>query len=196
MFGVPQTAIHHPEIDTGEHVLLALRVAAQLTPDPLVRFAVLVHDLGKGTTPADLLPRHHGHEERGVALVSELAKRLHVPNRFADLGRLTSRYHLLCHRAPELRGSTLERLLSALDAGRRPERLEQFLLACEADARGRLGREEQHYPGADYLRRAHAAALEIDAQALAVDHSGPELGEAIRNERIKRLESFRAARRQ
>lgn len=166
LFGVPQPALHHPEIDTGVHVLMCLEQAALLSEDPVVRFATLVHDVGKGTTAPHCWPSHHGHEERGVALITQLCERLRVPTRFAALGRLTSQYHTHCHRAAELRPDTLLKLLEALDAFRRPVQLTQFLLACEADARGRTGFEERPYPQAARVRAAFTAASAIDIPAL------------------------------
>jgi len=166
LFGVPQPALHHPEIDTGVHVLMCLEQAARLSDDPVVRFATLVHDLGKGTTLPAYWPSHHGHEERGVALIAGLSERLRVPTRFTSIGRLVSQYHTHCHRAGQLRADTLLKLLEALDAFRRPLQLTQFLLACEADARGRTGFEERPYPQADRVRAAFAAASAIDIPAL------------------------------
>ena len=172
LFGVPQPALHHPEIDTGVHVLMCLEQAARLSDDPVVRFATLVHDLGKGTTLPAYWPSHHGHEERGVALVAALSERLRVPTRFAAIGRLVSQYHTHCHRAGQLRADTLLKLLEALDAFRRPLQLTQFLLACEADARGRTGFEERPYPQADRVRAAFAAASAIDIPALLQSSGG------------------------
>ena len=172
LFGVPQPALHHPEIDTGVHVLMCLEQAARLSDDPVVRFATLVHDLGKGTTLPAYWPSHHGHEERGVALIAALSERLRVPTRFAAIGRLVSQYHTHCHRAGQLRADTLLKLLEALDAFRRPLQLTQFLLACEADARGRTGFEERPYPQADLVRAAFAAASAIDIPALLQSSGG------------------------
>jgi tRNA nucleotidyltransferase (CCA-adding enzyme) len=172
LFGVPQPALHHPEIDTGVHVLMCLEQAARLSADPVVRFATLVHDLGKGTTLPAYWPSHHGHEERGVALIAALSERLRVPTRFAAIGRLVSQYHTHCHRAGQLRADTLLKLLEALDAFRRPLQLTQFLLACEADARGRTGFEERPYPQADRVRAAFAAASAIDIPALLQGSGG------------------------
>jgi tRNA nucleotidyltransferase (CCA-adding enzyme) len=172
LFGVPQPALHHPEIDTGVHVLMCLEQAARLSADPVVRFATLVHDLGKGTTLRAYWPSHHGHEERGVALIAALSERLRVPTRFAAIGRLVSQYHTHCHRAGQLRADTLLKLLEALDAFRRPLQLTQFLLACEADARGRTGFEERPYPQADRVRAAFAAASAIDIPALLQGSGG------------------------
>lgn len=190
LFGVPQPAHHHPEIDTGVHCLMVLDQAARLTPDPRIRFAALVHDLGKGETPADILPHHHGHEKRSVALVEALCKRLRVPNDFRDLAVKVARYHSHCHHAFELRAETLLRTLTDLDAFRRPERLEDFLLACEADIRGRSGFEAHDYPQAELFRKAFVAARAVDAKALAAEGlKGQALGErlqALRTEAVRR----------
>lgn len=166
LFGVPQRADYHPEVDTGAHLLLVLDQAARLSTDPCVRFAALMHDLGKGTTPADLLPRHHGHEERSVRLLEKLCDRYRVPNDYRELAITVARYHGLCHRADELRPETTLKLLQSADAFRRPERFEHFLLACEADARGRLGLQDRPYPHADLLRRARQTAMAVDTTAL------------------------------
>lgn len=192
LFGVPQPPAHHPEIDTGVHVLMALQQAVKMGAVNEVRFAVLMHDLGKGVTPAEVLPQHIGHEEKGIALVEKVCLRLKVPTRYRELALKVCQYHTLCHRAMELRGSTMIKLFTGLDALRRPERLEAFLQACEADARGRLGLEDRDYPQADYLRCALAVAAEVDASEFAAKNlSGKALGEAIRAERIRRLEAQR-----
>ncbi len=185
LFGVPQPAQHHPEIDTGVHVLLCLQQAARLSDAAEVRYATLVHDLGKGTTAPQYWPSHHGHEARGVALVQGVGERLRVPTRFTALGRLVSQYHTHCHRALQLRPDTVLEVLEALDAFRRPQQLMQFLLACEADARGRTGFEERAYPQTDYLRRAHAAASAIDIAALLA--AGAEATPVRASQEIKRL---------
>jgi tRNA nucleotidyltransferase (CCA-adding enzyme) len=197
LFGVPQPAKWHPEIDTGVHLLMALRQSARLSSKPEVRFAVLVHDLGKGTTPSRHWPRHTGHEERSVALVRALCQRVGVPNRFRDLGIAVARYHGLAHRALELRPGTVVRLLEAVDAFRRGDRFEDFLLACEADARGRLGLEAEPYPQAAWLRQAARAALAVDAAALAATTglTGMKLGAALREERARAVAATRAASR-
>ena len=192
LFGIPQTAQYHPEIDTGIHTLMCLEQAARLSPDTDVRFAVLLHDLGKGTTPATEWPRHIGHEKRGVKLVEEVCKRLKAPNQYRDLARVTSEYHLHCHRALELRGKTVLKLLWATNALRQPERFEAFLLACEADARGRLGSEQRDYPQADYLRQALGVALTVNAaQFTGQGLQGKAIGAAIQAERIRLLEELR-----
>lgn len=192
LFGVPQTQTHHPEIDTGVHTLMALAQAARLTQDTNVRFAVLVHDLGKGIAPEEEWPRHIAHEHRGLKLVKNVCRRLKAPKRYLELASAVCGNHLLCHKAMELRGKTLLKLLNSVDAMRRPERFEQFLLACEADARGRLGFEERDYPQAEYLRAALVVARQITAQQFAAEKlSGKELGESINRERIACLEALR-----
>jgi tRNA nucleotidyltransferase (CCA-adding enzyme) len=192
LYGVPQTAEHHPEIDTGVHVMMALQQAVRLSPATDVRFAVLLHDLGKGTTPAAEWPRHIAHEQRGVKLVDRVCKRLKAPRAYRDLARLACEYHTHCHRALELRGRTVLKLLQASDALRRPERFEALLLACEADARGRQGFETRDYPQADYLRRALATAQAVTAADFAAEGlQGKALGQAIRDERVRRLEAMR-----
>jgi tRNA nucleotidyltransferase (CCA-adding enzyme) len=192
LYGVPQTEEHHPEIDTGVHVMMALQQAVRLSPSTDVRFAVLLHDLGKGTTPAAEWPRHIAHEKRGVKLVDRVCKRLKAPRAYRDLARLACEYHTHCHRALELRGKTVLKLLQASDALRRPERFEAFLLACEADARGRQGFEARDYPQADYLRRGLATAQAVTAADFAAQGlQGKALGQAIQEERVRRLEAMR-----
>jgi tRNA nucleotidyltransferase (CCA-adding enzyme) len=192
LFGVPQTAEHHPEIDTGVHTLMALQQAATLSAATDVRFAVLIHDLGKGTTPRAEWPRHIAHEQRGIKLVDQACKRLRAPNQFRDLASKVCQYHTHCHRALELRGDTLLKLLTATDALRRPDRFEAFLLACEADARGRLGLEQREYPQADYLRRALALAQGVTAAQFAdAELAGKALGDAIKREQVRLLEALR-----
>ncbi|CAG0940852.1 Multifunctional CCA protein [Gammaproteobacteria bacterium] len=188
LWGVPQVADWHPEVDTGTHLLLALEQAARLSPRAEVRFAVLVHDLGKGTTPPAEWPRHIGHEERGVALVEALCRRLGAPNRFRELGCAMARWHGLCHRALELRPPTILRLLEGVDAWRRAGRFEDFLLACEADARGRSGRADTPYPQAALLRRCLQAAQAVDAASLVSAGLAAEaLREALREARTRAI---------
>ena len=167
LFGVPQPAQHHPEIDSGVHTLMVLEQAAALTDDLEVRFAALTHDLGKGTTPGEMLPKHHGHEQRGAKLVAALCERLKAPRALRELAELVAHHHLIAHRALELRPSTALELLEHLDAFRRPQRATQFFTACEADARGRTGREAAPYPQRARLEAAHAAARGVDARAVA-----------------------------
>lgn len=175
LFGIPQPPRHHPEIDTGVHTLMVLRQACRLSQEPETRLAALLHDLGKGTTPKAEWPNHHGHEQRGAKLVEQLCDRLRVPNRFRESSRLAAEYHTHCHRAFELKPATLLRTLQKLDALRRPERLEQFLIACKADARGRTGFEQQPYPQADYFRAAREAAAAVDTAALARRATDPAM---------------------
>ena len=186
LFGVPQPPQHNPEIDTGVHVMLVIDQAARLSPDTRVRFAALVHDLGKGVTPPADWPRHIGHEAAGAKLVAKFCQRLRVPNDYRDLGMLVARYHAHCHRAAELKPSTLLDTLEALDAFRRPERVEMFVLACEADARGRTGFEAAPYPQADIFRRAYAAARSVDTAAAAASSGaqGSQISAIIRRQRI------------
>lgn len=189
LFGVPQSPQWHPEIDTGAHLLLALAAAARAGEDPETVFAVLVHDLGKGLTPQDVLPRHLGHEARGVPLVRRLCERLGVPNGWRDLAVAVTREHLNVHRAFELKPATVIRLFTAVDAWRRPERFARFLAACRADARGRAGNENAAYEQADYLEavRAEAAPVRVATEGL----SGPEIGEAIETARIAVAQSVK-----
>jgi tRNA nucleotidyltransferase (CCA-adding enzyme) len=167
LFGVPQTTQYHPEIDTGVHVMLVIDHAARHGLALEVRFAALMHDLGKGATPQEMLPRHIGHEQRGVALVRDVCMRLRVPNECRDLALLVTKLHGKVCRALEMRADTVLQLLHEVDALRQPQRFEAFLLACECDARGRTGFEEAPFPQADYLRRALAAAAAVDAGAVA-----------------------------
>ena len=194
LFGVPQPPEHHPEIDTGVHVFMVLAQATRLSVDARVRFAALLHDLGKGTTPASEWPKHVGHEERGAALVRDICGRLRVPNEYRDLALLVARYHLHCYRAAELRDATLLETLEALDAFRRPERVEGFVRACEADFRGRTGYEERPYPQADIFRQAYLAARAVDTAAVANGRNGPQVGEAIRLARIDAIRQARVVR--
>lgn len=188
LFGVPQPERWHPEIDSGVHTLMALEQAAKLSDDPVVRFAALTHDLGKGTTPPDEWPRHIAHEQRGVALVEALCDRLRIPNSYRELGVLVSRYHLEAHRVEELRTGTLLDLLEHTDAFRRPARFEQFVLACEADARGRKGLENRDYPQAEHLRRARAAAAGATLDPAERDGlNGQQIAEKLRRARLAAL---------
>ncbi len=188
LFGVAQPAAHHPEVDTGIHTLMVLQQAAQISAQTRVRFAALVHDLGKGTTPQAELPQHIAHEHRGIAIIEGLCQRLRVPNDHRDLALLCCRYHGLAHRILEVRDSTVLKLLTATDALRRPARFTEFLQCCEADSRGRLGFEERPYPQAGFLLAALAAATGVDHQALvARGYSGKRLGERIAKKRIEAI---------
>ena len=189
LFGVPQRADYHPEIDTGVHLMMVLDMAERLGTALPVRFACLVHDLGKATTPADILPRHLGHEGRSVKLLGPLAARLRVPVECRELAELVAREHGNLHASAGFGAEALVRLFDRCDAWRRPERFEQALQACECDARGRLGFEERPYPQADRLRGALAAARAVDsgavsAEALARGLKGPAIGQALQQARI------------
>ena len=191
LFGVPQPAQWHPEIDTGVHTLMALRMAAQLSSSETVRFAVLTHDLGKGTTPKELLPSHHGHEQRSEELLERLCKRLPVPNRFRSLALLVARHHSNVHKAAEIKAQTVLRMIMAADGLRHPERFEEMLLACEADARGRKGLESRAYPQADRLRAALRAARAVDAAKVKAERKvdGEALGRALHDERLAAIKA-------
>jgi tRNA nucleotidyltransferase (CCA-adding enzyme) len=193
LYGVPQRAEFHPEIDTGVHIELVLDAAARLAPgDDLVGFCALTHDLGKALTPADQLPRHIGHEHAGVAPLRALASRLRVPAEHAALAEHVCRFHLDLHRAFELRPETLLSILERIDAFRRTERIAPFLLACEADKRGRLGSEDADYPQADYVRAAFAAAAAVQAtQFVEQGLTGPAIGDAVRNARTQAIAEVR-----
>lgn len=186
LFGVPQPAQWHPEIDTGVHVLMALRCAARLSRSETVRFAVLTHDLGKAATPKLQLPSHHGHEQRSEELLAQFCARLPVPNRFRELAHHVARQHGKVHRATELKPSTVLELIMEVDGLRQPERFEEFLLACEADARGRKGLEERPYPQGDLLRAALRAARGVDATRVRSELKveGEALGRALREARL------------
>lgn len=187
LFGVPQPAKWHPEIDTGVHTLMALKIATNLSESVAVRFAVLTHDLGKAESPKESLPKHRGHEERSVTILRHLCSRLPVPRRYRELAVAVARHHGVVHRAAELKPSTVYKLIEAVDAVRRPERFDDFLLACEADARGRLGLENQPYPQADALRTALDAALKVRGEDLRGVTQGPALGERLRERRIEAI---------
>jgi tRNA nucleotidyltransferase (CCA-adding enzyme) len=192
LFGIPQRTDHHPEVDTGVHVLMALEQSVALTDELETRFAVLVHDLGKGNTPADELPRHRGHEERGVPLVEDFCERYHVPNASRETGRLVTRHHLLAHIALDLRPARVVQLFEDLDAFRKPERLTRFLNACEADARGRSGFEDRYYPQRPYLTAAFEAALEVTAKPFVEQgYKGPAIAEAMHAERARQVAAVR-----
>ncbi|PYC29156.1 multifunctional CCA addition/repair protein [Aquipseudomonas alcaligenes] len=193
LFGVPQPEAHHPEVDTGLHCLMVLRQCA-LHEQPLsVRWACLLHDLGKGRTPAEEWPRHIAHETRGLRLIEAVNQRCKAPRDCAELALLVGEYHTHGHRALELRAQTLLELLQSFDVYRRPQRFEEFLAACEMDARGRLGLEERDYPQAAYLRGAMQAARAVAVQPLVERGlKGAELGEALKGERLKALKAYKA----
>jgi tRNA nucleotidyltransferase (CCA-adding enzyme) len=188
LFGVPQPEKWHPEIDTGVHTMMVLDQAVLLSTDVRVRFAALVHDLGKGTTPHTEWPGHKGHEERSVALIEALSERLRLPNEYRDLSVIVARYHGNVHRAFELRARTILGILEKTDAFRRPERFTQALLACEADSRGRLGLEQVPYPQREYLQAARdaAAAVKPTPQDIA-EHAGPKIAERLHERRLQTI---------
>jgi tRNA nucleotidyltransferase (CCA-adding enzyme) len=194
LFGVPQPEAHHPEIDTGVHTLSVLEQAA-LHKQPLtVRWACLLHDLGKGLTPEHEWPRHIAHEHKGLKPIKAVNERFKVPRDCQELASLVGQYHTHGHRALELKASTLLELLQSFDVYRRPQRFEEFIAACEMDARGRKGLEDRSYPQADYLRGAAAAARGVAVQPLLEKgFKGPELGEAIKRERLRALKGYKEA---
>lgn len=190
LWGVPQRAEYHPEVDCGAHLLLCLQQAVKLEADVQTIYAVLCHDLGKATTAPELLPRHHGHEDRGAELAKKLSERLRAPADWRQLAVLTAKYHTHCHRAAELRASKMVDTLMATDYLRRPQRLEQFLIACESDARGRLGLENNPYPQAELMRLAAKAIREINSAELAKKAADKSmLPEIIRRARIQAVKS-------
>ncbi|MEO8332178.1 MAG: multifunctional CCA addition/repair protein [Gallionella sp.] len=188
LFGVPQPEKHHPEIDCGIHTMLVVDDAAQHDYTLEVRFAALTHDLGKGNTPKDILPRHIGHELRSVELLQAMCERLRVPSECRDLGLLVARYHGDVHRAKELRAETIIKLFQSADAWRRPERFTQLLQACASDARGRTGHEQDAYPQADYLLQLLAVARAVDAGAIAkACTDASTIAAAVQQARIKAI---------
>ncbi len=192
LWGVPQRADYHPEVDTGVHVMMVLDCSAQAGDSLAVRFAALTHDLGKGQTPAELLPRHVGHEANSVALVERACERMRAPVEVRELARLVAREHGVVHKGLELRPATIVALLERVDAFRRPGRVQDILAACEADHRGRLSFANEAYPQAQRIRDAMAAARAVDAGALA-QRAGPG-ADAIRQAiHHARIDAVRAA---
>lgn len=196
LYGVPQRAEFHPEVDTGVHQELVSDMAARLAPgDALIGFAALTHDLGKALTPKDQLPRHIGHEHAGLKPLDALCARLKVPAAHRELAVIACREHLNVHRIAELRDDTLHDLIARCDGFRKPERIGQLALVCECDKRGRLGSAQDAYPQADRLRAAHAAAIAINARDIAADGiTGPAVGEALRRARIAAIAQTRGPR--
>lgn len=185
LFGVPQTEKYHPEIDAGIHTLMVIEQAAKLTDDVAVRFAALTHDLGKALTPKEQWPKHHRHESLGLKPLNSLCQRLRVPKEFQQLAQLVCEFHLLSHQAKELRPVTVMKLFQRLDVWRKPERLKQFLLACEADSRGRLGFEDIDYPQAAYFTALYQAANRIKiAHINSEGLSGAQIGQAIQQAKV------------
>lgn len=192
LFGIPQRPEYHPEIDCGVHTMMSLQQACRANYSLDVRFAVLLHDLGKALTPADELPRHIMHEERGIRPVTEVCERLRVPTNTKQLALAVCKEHLKCHQALSLKPGTLWRLLQRLDVLRRPERVEAFVQACECDSRGRLGLEDRDYPQASYILEAIQVVRSIKAQDLPADVQGPDIGEMLIERRIKAIEQLKA----
>ena len=185
LFGVAQRADYHPEIDTGIHILMALQQSVKLSDSSAVRFSVLVHDLGKGITPEHILPSHAGHEARGVALVDSLCDRLKVPNNIRQLALAVTEYHLLCHKALQLEPEVIVNLLKGIGAIKSSAKLEDFILCCMADARGRTGFEQRDYPPADYLRAALSTVMDVNiADLVKSGIEGAEIGRQLNLRRI------------
>ncbi|MCH5048958.1 multifunctional CCA addition/repair protein [Pectobacterium aquaticum] len=193
LYGVPAPAKWHPEIDTGIHTMMTVAMAARLSPEIDVRFATLCHDLGKGLTPPELWPRHHGHGPAGVKLVEALCQRLRVPNPIRDLAKLVAEYHDLVHTVQVLQPKTLLKLFDAIDVWRKPQRLEQLALTSEADARGRAGFEENPYPQGDYLREAFCIASQVSSANVVADgFKGIDVRNELARRRIHALADWKA----
>jgi tRNA nucleotidyltransferase (CCA-adding enzyme) len=198
LWGVPQRADYHPEVDTGVHNMMVIDMSARLAAPLPVRFACLTHDLGKGNTPGHVLPRHHGHEQRGVELLQALSARLRVPNECRELAEVVAREHGHIHRSLDIGAAAVVRLLERCDALRKPQRFEQILLACECDARGRGGLQEQPYPQRPRLLAALAGALSVDtatiaAQAREQGLAGEAIGERIHHARVQVVQDLQTS---
>ena len=192
LFGVPQRADYHPEIDTGIHTLMALQQSVRLSRSSKIRFAVLVHDLGKGITPDHVLPSHRGHEARGVPLVNDVCDRFKVPNDVRQLALVVTEYHLMCHKAQELKPETIVNLLKGVGALKSRDHLEDFILCCEADARGRTGFEDRAYPSSDYLRAAVDGISNISvADLVEAGVDGAEIGRQLHLRRTARMSEIK-----
>ena len=193
LFGVAQRADYHPEVDTGIHILMSLQQAARLSDSSPIRFSVLVHDLGKGITPDHVLPSHSGHEARGLPLVKDVCDRLKVPNEHRQLAMVVTEFHLLCHKAFELKPATILKLLKAIGALKSSSRLDDFLTCCEADARGRTGFEDRDYPSSAYLREAREIVIKTDiADLVEAGISGAEIGQQLSLRQTAALAEFKA----
>lgn len=193
LFGVPQPIKHHPEVDSGVHTLLVLAQSARLEAPLAARYAALCHDFGKARTPHNKLPSHHGHENAGVPLAEACSLRLGVPTQLRQMAMLAAQWHTHVHRFRHLKPTTALQLFEALDALRRPERLDLLIHVCESDVRGRLGFEHRGYPQAKSARTALAAAASVSAQHLVEQGlRGPAIGEALRRERLKEIARVRA----
>ncbi|MFT5452185.1 MAG: tRNA nucleotidyltransferase (CCA-adding enzyme) [Enterobacterales bacterium] len=194
LFGIPNPEKWHPEIDTGIHTMMVLEQAVKLSDLPLVRFAALCHDLGKGITPKELWPKHRGHEKTGIKLINSLCQRLKIPREFRELACLGSEYHLHSHTVFDLKPKTLLNMMEAFDIYRREERLKYFIDISEADARGRTGFEDRDYPQRDYLEKAMQTVLSITNKTLDDPSlSGKAIGDALRKARLQALAKLKAA---
>ena len=190
LFGVPQTAKYHPEIDTGIHTLMVIEQAALLSKDPLVRFAALTHDLGKAVTPTEILPSHRGHEKSGLPLIKELCQRLRVPKKYQSLALAVGEYHLHMHKMYELKASTVLHVLEKTRTLMDDERAKQFALCCLADARGRTGFETRAYSQAALFIRLQQAAKSVNGGEIAKGmNNGDAIQNAIRQARIKQIKT-------
>jgi tRNA nucleotidyltransferase (CCA-adding enzyme) len=195
LFGVPQPPQWHPEIDTGIHVLMSLQAATRLSPEPRVRFAALMHDLGKGLTPKEHWPKHIGHERSGAQLVESLCTRLRVPNDYKELSVMVAKWHTLCHQAQVLTPARVLQLLDEADVYRRFDRFEEFLLACSADFWGRTDFAGRPYPQADILRKAALVVKGIKVTDLSLEGvQGAAIGKALSHARLQALELTLATR--
>ena len=192
LFGVPQPAKYHPEIDTGVHTLMCVQAAVRLSDDPIVRYAVLLHDVGKGVTDPEKWPSHHGHDALGVPLVKDITQRLGVPGEYARTAELVCKYHTLHHRVRSLRPATILRLLSGLDAIRRPQGFERFLTSCLADARGRTGFEDCEYPQNEFLVHMLEAVKSVDAGKLVKESPGVNAGQLVARRQISAIRQAQA----
>ncbi len=188
LFGIPQTAKYHPEIDTGIHTLMAVEQAAKLTPDTMVRFSALVHDLGKGSTPAEILPSHRGHELAGLPLIKQLCERLKVPKKYQSLALAVGEYHLHMHKMYELKAQTVLKMLEKTRSLMDNERAQQIAFSCIADARGRTGFEQRDYSQAELYLKFQRAAQDVNAGEIASQYKGGEqIQQAIRLARLERI---------
>lgn len=193
LWGVPQPEQHHPEIDSGIHTLMVLEQACKLSDNPQVRFAALVHDLGKGTTAEKEWPQHIGHEASGAKIVLQVCQRMRIPNEYRDLAERTARFHLHYHRALELKPATVVKTLEQLDAFRKPERFENFLLASEADARGRPGYENKVFKQGDFFRQALNVSKTVNIDELReLGFENQALANKIKEQRISTVAQLKS----
>lgn len=193
LFGVPQPEKYHPEVDTGLHILLSMEQASKLSDDPVVRYATMIHDVGKGITDKSKWPSHFHHEQLGLKLQMAITKRIKVPNEYSQLAALVCEHHTKLHRVMQFKSNTLLELLEALDATRRPERLDKFLLACEADARGRTGLEDRNYPQREYLLSMLDAINSIDVKSLLANKPSAQPNSVIKKHQLKIIEEAKKA---